>query len=183
MEDISDLYYQIKNQPRGFHAELDMKAFADIIRAEFLEIKASLFGGGDENKGEHAKSQPDSVENFENLPEAPGFTVSDPKRIFLENARLIRNAELEQGTVLVPQEAYLHGYKDLSCEEFNSYIYWRTAIRNNKVDVVKDTPRGFLYLYLCELANFVEYSTVEETMFAFSSLLAMHPNRNYTEMI
>ena len=183
MEDISDLYNQIKDQPHGFRAELDMNAFADAIISQFLELKASLFGSERENESGYTENQLDTVENPVSLPDAPKFTVSDPKQIFLDNARLIKNAELEQGEVFVPQKEYLYGYKDLSYEEFCSYIYWRTCIRNNKREAIKDTPRGYLYLYLFELSNFIEYDTVEETTLAFNLLLALYPSGKHAEMI
>lgn len=182
MEKLLELYNQIKEHPHGFHAELDMNAFADAIIAQFLELKASLFGSG--NEGDcHSEKQQKDIEKAINLADTPTFVVSDPKLIFLENARLIKNAELERGEVLVPQKDYLYGYKDLSYEEFCSYIYWRTGIRNNNREIIKDTPRGYLYLYLFELSNFVEFDSVAEIVCAFNQLMTYYPAGKHSEMI
>lgn len=184
MERLFELYSQIKEQPHGFHAELNVNAFADALIAQFRELKASLFSSENKNEGvAYSENQQKDIEKAINLADTPNFVVSDPKRIFLDNARLIKNAELEQGEVLVPQKDYLYGYKDLSYEEFCSYIYWRTGIRNNNREIIKDTPRGYLYLYLFELSNFVEYNSVEETMLAFNILMASYPSGKHAEMI
>ena len=80
MEKLLELYNQIKEHPHGFHAELDMNAFADAIIAQFLELKASLFGSG--NEGDcHSEKQQKDIEKAINLADTPTFVVSDPKSI------------------------------------------------------------------------------------------------------
>lgn len=75
---------------------------------------------------------------------------------YLSGAIEVNNLNLYEGEIVVPQEAYISGYQDLSFDEFCSYIYWRTLIRNQKTHIV---PGGFLALYLIEIVNFVEVST------------------------
>ncbi|MBR5207207.1 MAG: TerB N-terminal domain-containing protein, partial [Erysipelotrichaceae bacterium] len=68
------------------------------------------------------------------------------------------------GQVITPEKQYIYGYKDLSFEEFCSYIYWRTKIREANKSTLSNTPKSFMYLYLFELCNFTEYSLVEEVV-------------------
>ena len=72
---------------------------------------------------------------------------------YLAGAKRIKKFDLEIGSIVETRKHYVYGYQDLSCEEFESYIFWRTQIRQRKTVVV---PGGFLALYLIELVNFIE---------------------------
>ena len=75
---------------------------------------------------------------------------------YLSGAVEVNHLNLYEGEIIVPQKDYIYGYQDLSFDEFYSYIYWRTLIRNKKTHIV---PGGFLALYLIEIVNFVEVTT------------------------
>lgn len=96
-----------------------------------------------------------------------------PKRItreerYILTAQKIRDVNLNVGDVVsckLSMYSTSYEYSSLSFEEFCSYLFWRTQTRNNQVF---QAPIPYIWLYLEELCNFVEFDTAEET---FSMLL------------
>lgn len=86
---------------------------------------------------------------------------------YLLGAKKVYPLDLQEGVILSPQKSYIYGYQDLSYDEFCSYIFWRTLIRNKKTDEV---PNGFLALYLIEIVNFVEVDSYKAGMELISYL-------------
>lgn len=89
-------------------------------------------------------------------PEPPREKVLTKGEKYINNAIKVNKLDLFEGTIIVPKKDYISGYHNLSFDEFCSYIYWRTLVRNKKT---VDVPSGFLALYLMEIVNFVEAET------------------------
>ena len=93
--------------------------------------------------------------------------VDEPKRPSREErllliAQQVKDINIDNG-IIVPCNTYIDGvgtYYNLTFEEFCSYLYWRTQVRHKRCC---DAPIPFLYLYLFELCNFIEFNTVTET--------------------
>ena len=98
-----------------------------------------------------------------------------PKRITREEryilmAKKIKDVDLNEGEVCPCKlSTYNTSYKysNLSFEEFCSYIYWRTQTRNHQII---QAPIPYVWLYLYELCNFVEFETIEEIISMLSFL-------------
>ncbi len=102
--------------------------------------------------------------------ERPKRLTREEKYVFL--AKKIKDINIDNGEILsckLSNYNSTYEYRDLTFEEFCSYIFWRTQIRNKKEIIA---PKPYLWLYLVELCNFVEFDTVEETydmlLFLFS---------------
>ena len=91
-----------------------------------------------------------------------------PKRLtheerYILSAKKIKDINLNNGEIQsckLSNYNTTYEYSGLTFEEFCSYIFWRTQIRKKK-DII--APKPYLWLYLVELCNFVEFDTVEET--------------------
>ena len=88
---------------------------------------------------------------------------STPDERLRNDTYLVHGLNIATGEIVIPEKEYVYGYDYLSFEEFCSYIYWRTTIRQGCTDTLLYTPKPFLYLYLYELCNFIEFPSVEET--------------------
>lgn len=183
MTNIRELYDQLTEHPYGFRAELNFNALADAIIAELEGLRATLFGCNEDSGVERSSSNEEINERTVGSIDLPKFDVQDPNDIFVKNAQAIRNVDLSSGIVIQPAKSYIYGYSDLTFEEFCSYIYWRTGIRNHCASISEASPRGFLYLYLFELVNLVEYDSIEETLFALNRLLSLQQAEVHLDMI
>lgn len=111
-----------------------------------------------------------------------------PKRITKEEkhiliAKKIKNINLNEGEVLPCKlSSYYINYKytDLSFEEFCSYLYWRTQIRKKQI---LQAPIPYLWLYLSELRNLVEFDTLEETSDMLYFLLSTQQHKRAKDII
>ena len=91
-----------------------------------------------------------------------------PKRLtreerYILSAKKIKDINLNNGEILsckLSNYNATYKYSDLTFEEFCSYIFWRSQIRKKKGIIA---PKPYLWLYLVELCNFVEFDTVGET--------------------
>lgn len=100
-----------------------------------------------------------------------------PKRITREQryilmAKKIRDINLNAGEVCPCKLSAYHisyKYSNLSFEEFSSYIYWRTQTRNHQI---VQAPIPYIWLYLYELCNFIEFENIEEIISMLSFLFA-----------
>ena len=80
---------------------------------------------------------------------------------YINGAIEVSKLSLYEGEIIIPQKDYIYGYQDLTFDEFCSYIYWRTLIRNK---ATYNVPAGFLALYLIEVVNFVETDTYSSAL-------------------
>ena len=58
-------------------------------------------------------------------------------------------------------DEYIYGFHSFSYEEFLSYVFWRTKLREN---IITDTPNSFLAMFLIEIVNFIEYDDYNECL-------------------
>lgn len=165
MEALKEIYKEIVTYTppsyRGIDRAVDVSGIRDAILARFdqaaqwlLECRSAgidihddsvmneiLYGG---------KEREDKPEDF-----------SREERLLLLVDR-VKEINVDDGTIIPCNRRIgeIGAYYKLSFEEFCSYLYWRTLVRKKRCC---DAPIPFLELYLFELCNFVEFSTVAET--------------------
>lgn len=185
MEKLREIYDQITECSRYvYHRTINLQPFLDSIIAEINAARAKFYGNGeDDREGKYAETKEDVFGDLINVTNDPEPECLDPDKVFLNNARLIKDADLLEGEIIPPQKDFLDGYKDLSFDEFCSYVFWRTSVRKGDLSRVMHSPRGYLYLYLSELVNFVEYDTVEETTKVLNMLLSANFPEKQIQMI
>lgn len=182
MENLRKLYDDIiesyKHKERPLFDFSDFKEFTinQITRAVIRQEECIELGI---NPEEDAALKAIFDEDYKQ-PNKPKRLTNEEKH--LQIAQKIKDININDEQItqckLSSYNAQYH-YYELSFEEFCSYLYWRTQVRKKK-DCV--TPVPFLWLYLVELCNFVEFETVEETYDMFQYLLAIQ-KRIYAKTI
>ena len=184
MERLREIYDQITECSRFvYRSTINLRPLLDSIIAEVNAARANLYGNGEGDKEKTHTETEDVFGNLINVPSDPKPECSNPDSVFLNNARLIKCANLLEGEIIPPQKEFLDGYKDLSFEEFCSYVFWRTSVRKGDLSKAIQSPCGYLYLYLSELVNFIEYDTVEETTQALYTLSSANFPEKQIQMI
>ena len=145
MDELRKAYDQLRSHAGGDSIIVDLRPLYEELLSELNKLRQELTGNP---SAAISTSIPDT-------------SPIKPQSDYLHDAFLIRELNITIGSVDIPEEQYIYGYGDLSFEEFCSYIYWRTRVRNKDIDVLGITPKSFLYLYLFELCNFVEYSATD----------------------
>lgn len=148
MEELRKVYDQLQSHGSGRSHSIDLRPFLDSI----LEALQAI------SEGQDVSSFTDPFRKM-----TPSSS-SLPKTPLLQDAVLIRELNISFGETIPPAKEYVYGYKDLCFEEFCSYIYWRTRIRNEDESILSNTPKAFMYLYLFELCNFVEKPIFEDVL-------------------
>lgn len=150
MDEIHKTYDHLEGYAGGFSIRFPIEALFNLIRQDL---------GLSSNEGVHENATIDRCQES-SVSWTEGSTPSERLR---NDAHLVHSLSIATGEIVIPKEEYVYGYDYLSFEEFCSYIYWRTKIRQGCTDTLLHTPKAFLYLYLYELCNFIEFHSVEET--------------------
>lgn len=111
-----------------------------------------------------------------------------PKKItreerYILTAKKIKDVNLSVGDVVACELSTYrtsYEYSNLSFEEFCAYIFWRTQTRNNQV---LQAPIPYVWLYLEELCNFIEFDTVEQTLSMLSFLFSTQKHQRAKTII
>lgn len=183
MENLRKLYDDIiesyKHKERPLFDFSDFKEFTinQITRAVIRQQECIELGI---NTEEDATLKAIFNEDYQQ-PNRPKRLTNEEKH--LQIAQKIKDININDEQVIQCHSSSYHAeyfYRELSFEEFCSYLYWRTQVRNKKECV---TPIPFLWLYLSELCNFIEYETIEETYDMFQYLLSIQKKLYAKEII
>ncbi len=159
-EHLREAYDQIKEyNPHGYR--IDFAAALEEFKQELKRAREDYKAGMDFESTPAINEMLNEENRQRNKPGARSRTDR-----YLINAEKIKDINKDEG-IIVPCDDYVYGYQDLSFEQFCSYLYWRTQVRQKHFC---ETPIPYLCLYLIELCNFVEYDTVEESYEAILSL-------------
>lgn len=148
MYELRKIYDQLQSHGGGRSHSIDLRPLLDSL----LEAVQAF------SEGKDMSSFPDPFCKM------TSSNSSFPTNPLLRDAVLIRELNSSFGEIILPEKQYIYGYKDLCFEEFCSYIYWRTRIREKSDSILANTPKSFLYLYLFEVCNFVEKPTFEDAL-------------------
>ena len=173
MEKIKQIYDEIieESHKKKSFGVIDVNEFRDVI----IDKMTRAIIRREECKANGINPDEDPIYNEiinEKLPPS-----ERPKRITREEryilmAKKIRDINLNAGEVCPCKLSAYHisyKYSDLLFEEFSSYIYWRTQTRNHQI---LQAPIPYVWLYLYELCNFIEFENTEEIISMLSFLLA-----------
>ena len=173
MDNIKKVYDEIieESKKKKSFGGIDFKAFKEFEMSKISRLVERIY----ECMNAEVEVGSDSI--VQDIINEPWEQPECPKRIsreeqYIINAKKLKDIDIEEG-IIIPCELSSYNtsyaYHKLTFEEFCSYLYWRTQVRN-KIDCV--TPIPFLWLYLAELCNFVEFETVEETYDMLQYLLS-----------
>lgn len=173
MATIEEIYEQFINIP-AFSLSFDMQSmvselmigvYDSFLEQKFGEATNDIILGETEDEFNRLKREIKQVRD-ETVSDLRIHKANYEKRIktrqeaFIYNATLASKLELKQGDIVDNTCHFFTDFTDFDLATFRSYIYWRSNIRKN---VLVETPRTFLFAYLCELCNFIEYDMLIDT--------------------
>lgn len=162
-ERLREIYDEIMECKPSLNWTLDLSGFRDAIIAKIE--KAAARARECQAAGIDIHDDPvinDLLYGKEEQKEKPKRPSREER--LLHHTKRVKEINVDDGVIIPCKcDTYINGlgcYYILSFEEFCSYLYWRTQVRHKRYC---ETPIPFLYLYLFELCNFIEFSTVTET--------------------
>ena len=184
MDELKQIYDEIieESHEKKGHGKIDVREFAEfdinkITRAILRRYECFETG-----------IDPDVDPTYNEILNEKPPRSERPKRItreerYILTAKRIREVNLDVGDVIACELSTYrtsYEYSSLSFEEFCSYIFWRTQTRNNQI---LQAPIPYIWLYLAELCNFIEYDTIEETISMLSFLLSTQKHQRAKTII
>lgn len=184
LDNIRKIYDEIieESKKKKSFGGIDFKAFKEFEMSKIPRLVEGIF----ECMNAEVEVSSDSI--VQDIINESWKQPERPKRIsreeqYIINAKKLKDIDIEDG-IIIPCELSSYNtsyaYHKLTFEEFCSYLYWRTQTRSKR-DFIAPIP--YLWLYLVELCNFIEFETVEETYNMFQFLLSIQKQQRAKTII